>query len=156
VRFDDIVEGETMKVESDPSGHVRRTIIEHKGDLHPQIVIEDAEGKTLDYKYVPERASIEVDSGQMISAGTLLAKTPREVGGTQDITGGLPRVTELFEARRPKEPAVMAEIAGRCRLGEKRKGKRTIIVEEIDEEGKTTGQEREHIVPHGKPMRIHT
>ncbi len=80
VRFDDIVEGETMKVESDPSGHVRRTIIEHKGDLHPQIVIEDAEGKTLDYKYVPERASIEVDSGQMISAGTLLAKTPREVG----------------------------------------------------------------------------
>jgi len=53
VRFDDVVEGETMKVETDPSGHVRRTIIEHKGDLHPQIVIEDAEGKTLDYKYVP-------------------------------------------------------------------------------------------------------
>ena len=125
VRFDDIVEGETMKVETDPSGHVRRTIIEHKGDLHPQIVIEDAEGKTLDYKYIPERASIEVDNGQMISAGTLLAKTPREVGGTQDITGGLPRVTELFEARRPKEPAVIAEIDGRVELlDEKRRGKR--------------------------------
>ena len=56
VRFEDIVEGETMKVEIDPSGHVRRTIIEHKGDLHPQIVIEDAEGKILDYNYIPERA----------------------------------------------------------------------------------------------------
>jgi DNA-directed RNA polymerase subunit beta' len=150
VRFDDIVEGETMKVETDPSGHVRRTIIEHKGDLHPQIVIEDADGKTLDYKYVPERASIEVDSGQMISAGTLLAKTPREVGGTQDITGGLPRVTELFEARRPKEPAVIAEIDGRVELlDEKRRGKRTIIVRN------ESGIEREHLVPHGKYLRVH-
>ena len=150
VRFDDIVEGETMKVETDPSGHVRRTIIEHKGDLHPQIVIEDAEGKTLDYKYVPERASIEVDAGQMISAGTLLAKTPREVGGTQDITGGLPRVTELFEARRPKEPAVIAEIDGRVELlDEKRRGKRTIIVRN------ESGIEREHLVPHGKYLRVH-
>ena len=150
VRFDDIVEGETMKVETDPSGHVRRTIIEHKGDLHPQIVIEDAEGKTLDYKYIPERASIEVDDGQMISAGTLLAKTPREVGGTQDITGGLPRVTELFEARRPKEPAVIAEIDGRVELlDEKRRGKRTIIVRN------ESGIEREHLVPHGKYLRVH-
>ena len=150
VRFDDIVEGETMKVETDPSGHVRRTIIEHKGDLHPQIVIEDAEGKTLDYKYVPERASIEVDAGQIISAGTLLAKTPREVGGTQDITGGLPRVTELFEARRPKEPAVIAEIDGRVELlDEKRRGKRTIIVRN------ESGIEREHLVPHGKYLRVH-
>jgi DNA-directed RNA polymerase subunit beta' len=150
VRFDDVVEGETMKVETDPSGHVRRTIIEHKGDLHPQIVIEDAEGKTLDYKYVPERASIEVDAGQMISAGTLLAKTPREVGGTQDITGGLPRVTELFEARRPKEPAVIAEIDGRVELlDEKRRGKRTIIVRN------ESGIEREHLVPHGKYLRVH-
>jgi DNA-directed RNA polymerase subunit beta' len=150
VRFDDVVEGETMKVETDPSGHVRRTIIEHKGDLHPQIVIEDSEGKTLDYKYVPERASIEVDIGQMISAGTLLAKTPREVGGTQDITGGLPRVTELFEARRPKEPAVIAEIDGRVELlDEKRRGKRTIIVRN------ESGIEREHLVPHGKYLRVH-
>ncbi|QEH32432.1 DNA-directed RNA polymerase subunit beta' [Aquisphaera giovannonii] len=150
IRFDDIVEGETMKVEADPSGHVRRTIIEHKGDLHPQIVIEDADGKTLDYKYIPERASIEVDAGQMISAGTLLAKTPREVGGTQDITGGLPRVTELFEARRPKEPAVIAEIDGRVELlDEKRRGKRAIIVRN------ESGIEREHLVPHGKYLRVH-
>ena len=150
VRFDDIVEGETMKIEIDPSGHVRRTIIEHKGDLHPQVIIVDAEGKTLDYKYIPERASIEVNDGQMISAGTLLAKTPREVGGTQDITGGLPRVTELFEARRPKEPAVIAEIDGRVELlEEKRRGKRTIIVRN------ESGIEREHLVPHGKYLRVH-
>jgi DNA-directed RNA polymerase subunit beta' len=150
VKFDDIVENETMKIEIDPSGHVRRTIIEHKGDLHPQVIIVDAEGKTLDYKYIPERASIEVTDGQMISAGTLLAKTPREVGGTQDITGGLPRVTELFEARRPKEPAVIAEIDGRVELlEEKRRGKRTIIVRN------ESGIEREHLVPHGKYLRVH-
>ena len=150
VRFDDIVENETMKIEIDPSGHVRRTIIEHKGDLHPQVIIVDAEGKTLDYKYIPERASIEVNDGQMISAGTLLAKTPREVGGTQDITGGLPRVTELFEARRPKEPAVIAEIDGRVDiLEEKRRGKRTIVVRN------ESGIEREHLVPHGKYLRVH-
>ncbi len=139
-----------MKVEIDPSGHVRRTIIEHKGDLHPQVIVVDAEGKTLDYKYIPERASIEVNDGQMISAGTLLAKTPREVGTTQDITGGLPRVTELFEARRPKEPAVIAEIDGRVELlDEKRRGKRTIIVRN------ESGIEREHLVPHGKYLRVH-
>ncbi len=150
VRLEDIVEGETMKVEIDPSGHVRRTIIEHKGDLHPQVIVVDAEGKTLDYKYIPERASIEVNDGQMISAGTLLAKTPREVGTTQDITGGLPRVTELFEARRPKEPAVIAEIDGRVELlDEKRRGKRTIIVRN------ESGIEREHLVPHGKYLRVH-
>ena len=85
-----------------------------------------------------------------ISAGTLLAKTPREVSGTQDITGGLPRVTEIFEARKPKEPAVIAEIDGTVELlGEKRRGKRTIIVRS------ESGIEREHLVSHGKHLRVH-
>jgi DNA-directed RNA polymerase subunit beta' len=150
VRFEDIVEGETMKVETDAAGHRRRTIIEHKGDLHPQIIIEDAEGKILDFYYIPERASIEVNEDQVVMAGGLLAKTPREVGGTQDITGGLPRVTELFEARRPKEPAVIAEIDGRVELKEeKRRGRRTIIVRNEN------GIEREHLVPHGRYLRVH-
>src|SRR3954464_1496693 len=150
VRYEDIVEGETMRQEIDPSGHTRRTIIEHKGDLHPQILIEDGEGHILAYNYIPEGAGIEVAEGAMITAGTLLAKTPREVGGTQDITGGLPRVTELFEARRPKEPAVVAEIDGRVELlEEKRRGKRTIIVKN------ESGIEREHLVPHGKYLRVH-
>ena len=150
VRFEDIIEGETVKMESDASGHVRRTIMEHKGELHPQILIEDNEGRILAYNYIPEGAGIEINEGTMITAGTLLAKTPREVGGTQDITGGLPRVTELFEARRPKEPAVIAEIDGRVELlDEKRRGKRTIIVKN------ESGIEREHLVPHGKYLRVH-
>ena len=124
--------------------------MEHKGDLHPQVVLEDASGKILDFYYLPEKAHIEVTEGSQISAGTLLAKTPREVSGTQDITGGLPRVTEIFEARKPKEPAVIAEIDGTVELlGEKRRGKRTIIVRS------ESGIEREHLVAHGKHLRVH-
>jgi DNA-directed RNA polymerase subunit beta' len=156
IRFDEIVEGETLRKERDPGGAERWVIMEHKGDLHPQIVIEDDRGQSLAFYYVPEKAHLEVREGDKVSAGNLLAKTPREVGGTQDITGGLPRVTEIFEARRPREPAVMAEIAGKVRLGEKKKGKRIIIVEAIDDQGKPVGIEREHSVPHGKHLRVHT
>ena len=150
VRYEDVIEGETMRIEKDPSGHVRRMIMEHKGDLHPQVVLEDETGKILDFYYLPEKAHIEVNEGDMVSAGTLLAKTPREVSGTQDITGGLPRVTEIFEARKPKDPAVIAEIDGTVELlGEKRRGKRTIIVRS------ESGIEREHLVSHGKHLRVH-
>jgi DNA-directed RNA polymerase subunit beta' len=150
VRYEDIIEGETMRPEKDPSGHLRRLIMEHKGDYHPQIVLEDESGKILDFYYLPEKAHIEVNEGDQISAGTLLAKTPREVAGTQDITGGLPRVTEIFEARKPKDPAVIAEIDGTVELlGEKRRGKRTIIVRS------ESGIEREHLVSHGKHLRVH-
>jgi DNA-directed RNA polymerase subunit beta' len=150
VRFEDIIEGETIKIETDAAGHSRRTVIEHKGDMHPQIFVLDNDGKITGFYSIPERAGIEVQEGQLVTAGTLLAKTPREVRGTQDITGGLPRVTELFEARRPKEPAVIAEIDGRVEiLEEKRRGKRTIIVRN------ESGIEREHLVPHGKYLRVH-
>jgi len=149
-RYEDIIEGETMRVEKDASGLSRRLIMEHKGDLHPQIVLEDANGKILDFYYLPEKAHIEVAEGSQISAGTLLAKTPREVSGTQDITGGLPRVTEIFEARKPKDPAVIAELDGTVELlGEKRRGKRTILVRS------ESGIEREHLVSHGKHLRVH-
>jgi DNA-directed RNA polymerase subunit beta' len=150
VRYEDVIEGETMRLEKDAAGTIRHFIMEHKGDLHPQVVLEDAGGKILDFYYLPEKAHIEVDEGTQISAGTLLAKTPREVSGTQDITGGLPRVTEIFEARKPKDPAVIAEIDGTIELlGEKRRGKRTIIVRS------ETGIEREHLVSHGKHLRVH-
>jgi len=125
--------------------------MEHKGELHPQIVLEDETGKILDFYYLPEKAFLEAVEGKQISAGTLLAKTPREVSGTQDITGGLPRVTEIFEARKPKEPAVIAEVDGKVEiLGEKRRGKRTIVVRS------ESGIEREHLVSHGKHLRVHT
>ena len=126
-------------------------IIDHKGDLHPQIVLEDASGKPLDVYYLPERAYIDADEGAKVSAGTVLAKTPREASGIKDITGGLPRVTEIFEARKPKDPAVIAEVDGTVEiLGEKKRGKRTIIVKS------ESGIEREHLVPHGKRFLVHS
>jgi DNA-directed RNA polymerase subunit beta' len=150
VRWEDCVEGRSLRTEQDPSGFKRRTIIEHKGDLHPQIVLEDATGKILDFYYLPEGAGIEVEEGTQIAAGTVVAKTPREASGTQDITGGLPRVTELFEARRPKDPAVIAEIDGEVEfVTERKRGKRIIIVRAED------GTEVEHVIPHGKQLLVH-
>ncbi|MDX1965511.1 MAG: DNA-directed RNA polymerase subunit beta' [Pirellulales bacterium] len=151
VRYEDIIDGETVRMQKDASGNMRRVIIEHKGDYHPQVVIEDESGHILDYYYLPEKAYIEVNEGDRITGGSLLAKTPREVAGTSDITGGLPRVTEIFEARKPKDPAIIAEIDGVVEiLGEKRRGKRTLIVRS------ESGTEREHLVTHGKHLRVHT
>ncbi len=150
VRYEDILEGKTFRTERDAETKVQRKVmIEHKGDLHPHLIIEDDKGNRLAITPVPEKAYIEVDIGQRVVAGTMLAKTPREIQGTQDITGGLPRVTELFEARRPKDPAVLSEIDGMVELGDKRRGKRTILVKG---EG---GLEREHLVPQGKNLREH-
>ncbi len=157
VRFDEIVEGETLRKERDEAtGAERWVIMEHKGDLHPQILIEDDQGQILTSFYMPEKAFLEVREGQKVSAGTLLAKTPREVSGTQDITGGLPRVTEIFEARTPRDPAKMAEVAGIVRIGEKKRGKRTIYVQPVDDSGRPIGEEKEHQVPPGKHLRVHT
>ncbi|MFP4104704.1 MAG: DNA-directed RNA polymerase subunit beta' [Phycisphaerae bacterium] len=150
VRFQDIEEGETVRIESERQRQ-RLVVIEHKGDKHPRIVIEDKNGKILDFHYLPAKARIEVEEGQNVTAGRLLARQPREFAGTQDITGGLPRVTELFEARKPKEPAAMAEISGRVELRtDKRRGKMTIIVRS------ESGMEREHHVPHDRHLLVHT
>src|SRR5947208_9356855 len=146
IRFDEIVEGETLRKERDPGGAERWVIMEHKGDLHPQIVVEDDKGQNLAFYYVPEKAHLEVREDQKVTAGALLAKTPREVSGTQDITGGLPRVTEIFEARRPREPAVMAEIAGIVRLGDKKRGERSIRLQPTDDAGQPVLEAREHRV----------
>jgi len=152
VQFEDIVEGETMKWEQEGGVASRRAVImEHKGELHPQILIVDKTGQVLAQYYVPEKAIIEVKEGKKIKAGTLLAKRPREVSGTQDITGGLPRVTELFEARTPKDPAIIAELDGVVELAQKKqRGKRIIIVRNED-----SGMERTHLIPHGKYLRVH-
>jgi DNA-directed RNA polymerase subunit beta' len=150
VRYEDVTEGETMRQEKDVSGHIRRVITEHKGDLHPQVILMDDGGKILDFYYLPEKAYLEVNETERVAPGTLIAKTPREASGTQDITGGLPRVTEIFEARKPKDPAVIAEIDGTVELlSEKKRGKRTIVVRS------ESGIEREHLVSHGKHLRVH-
>lgn len=155
VRFEDLIEGKTLKVERDSrSKGGLMQVIEHKGDLHPQIVLEDAKGEPLALYPIPERAYIEVEDGQKIKAGDLLAKSSREISGTQDITGGLPRVTELLEARRPKEPTVLSEIDGIVELGDKKRGKRTIIVRALGPNGEVI-EEHEHSVPQGKHLRVH-
>ncbi|MBW7991326.1 MAG: DNA-directed RNA polymerase subunit beta' [Planctomycetes bacterium] len=152
IRFVDVIEGETIGIEEERKGQVGRPIvIEHKGDKHPQIIIEDKDGKILDVHYLPAGARIEVDEGQGVQAGQLLAHQPRASGGTQDITGGLPRVTEVFEARKPKDPAAMAEISGRVELrSDKRKGKMTIIIRS------ESGMEKEHHVPRDRHLNVHT
>lgn len=151
VRFEDIVEDETVRTEREASGNMRMMIIDHKGELHPQIVIEDETGKPLDVQYLPERAVITVEDGAQIVPGTSIAEMPREAGGVHDITGGLPRITEIFEARKPKDPAVIAEIDGEVEiLTERKRGKRTIIVRS------ESGIEREHLVPHGKHFLVHS
>jgi len=152
VRLVDVVEGETMRVEEERKGQKGHPmVIEHKGDKHPQVMIEDAEGKILDVHYLPAKARIEVEEGQEVSAGMLLARLPRGSGGTQDITGGLPRVTEIFEARKPKDPAAMAEISGTVELkSDKRRGKMTIIVRN------ESGMEKEHHVPRDRHLNYHT
>jgi DNA-directed RNA polymerase subunit beta' len=164
IRFVDVIEGETVQTEEmrvrtsklktkegDVKVQERPVVIEHKGDKHPQIIIEDEAGKILDVHYLPAGARIEVIEGQQVQAGQLLAHQPRATGGTQDITGGLPRVTEVFEARKPKDPAAMAEISGRVELrSDKRKGKMTIIIRS------ESGMEKEHHVPRDRHLNVHT
>ena len=152
IRFVDVIDGETIRLEEERKGQLGKpVIIEHKGDKHPQIMIEDAQGKILDVHYLPAGARIEVTEGQQVQAGQLLAHQPRATGGTQDITGGLPRVTEVFEARKPKDPAAIAEISGRVELkSDKRKGKMTIIIRS------ESGMEKEHHVPRDKHLNVHT
>ena len=151
IAFIDIVEGETIRLEEERIGQIGKpVVIEHKGDRHPQIITEDADGKILDVHYLPAGVRIEVVEGEGVSAGQLLAHQPRATGGTQDITGGLPRVTEVFEARKPKDPAVMAEISGHVELrGDKRKGKMTIIIRA------ESGMEKEHHVPRDRHLNVH-
>ena len=150
VAFVDVVEGETVRVEEERKGQLGRpVVIEHKGDRHPQIIIEDSSGKILDVHYLPAGARIELNEGDKVQAGQLVAHLPRETGGTQDITGGLPRVTEVFEARKPKDPAAMAEISGKIELrSDKRKGKMTIIVS-------SEKMEKEHHVPRDRHLNVH-
>ena len=150
VRYEDIVEGKTLRIERDEAhGTSRKVIMEHKGDMHPQILIEGKGGDILSLYPLPEKAIVEVENGQAIRAGHRMARTLREVQRTQDITGGLPRITELFEARTPRDPAVISEIDGVVTDIERRRGRTIIKVE--DEE---TGYQSEHAVPAGKHLRV--
>ncbi len=154
VRFEDLVEGETLIIERDPTTGGKRLIVaEHRGDKQPAIVIVDPEtGRVAEVYHLREKATVEVEEGQKVVKGTVLAKIPEEITGTQDITGGLPRVSELFDARRPKEPAVLAEIDGVVEVeGRKVRNKRLIRIR-----NEKTGIEKEHYVPPKQQLRVKT
>jgi len=158
VKFGDIIEGKTMQEQVDEvTGLSRKVIVEFKGaDLRPRISIKDSKGRTAK---VPDAntfarhllsvsANLVVSEGAVVSAGDILAKIPRETTKTKDITGGLPRVAELFEARKPKEYAVISEIDGVVSYGKDSKGKRKIIVTP------DVGEEKEYLIPKGKHVSV--
>ncbi|MCX6974813.1 MAG: DNA-directed RNA polymerase subunit beta' [Verrucomicrobia bacterium] len=146
IEFRDMIPGVTIRQEIDESTGVRGTVvIEHKEDLHPQILIVNEAKNVLASYSIPAGAHIEVKEGAKVPAGQRVARTPRKIGKTKDITGGLPRVAELFEARRPKDAADIAKIDGIVDIGGTVRAKRRLIV--IDPE---TKQEEEHLIPLNK------
>lgn len=153
VKFGDIVEGVTMEEKLDEvTGLSRKEIVETKdSDKRPRIAIKDTAegGGTIGRYYLPVGALINVTEDTIISAGDVIAKIPRETTKTKDITGGLPRVAELFEARKPKDFAVITEIDGKVNFGKDSKGKRKVIVTpEI-------GEPKEYLIPKGKHISVH-
>jgi DNA-directed RNA polymerase subunit beta' len=146
VKFLDIIEGVTMKHEVDETTQQEAmVVIEHKEDLHPTIIIADNHGEELGRYPIPSGAHIVVNEGDKIVAGTLMAKTPRKQAKTKDITGGLPRVAELFEARRPKDASEISKIDGIVDFGTSVRGKRCILIKDP-----ATGLEEEHLIAIGK------
>jgi DNA-directed RNA polymerase subunit beta' len=151
VRFGDMVEGVTMEEQvDDVTGLSRKVIIESKSaDRRPRVSIKDEQGKTIQRYLMPVGANIVIQEDQQVSAGDILAKIPRETTKTKDITGGLPRVAELFEARKPKEYAVITEIDGMVSFGKDAKGKRKVIVTP------DIGEPKEYLIPKGKHISVH-
>jgi DNA-directed RNA polymerase subunit beta' len=159
VKFGDITEDRTMKEKRDTvTGKISRVIVESReADVRPRISIKDSSGKTSDLpgggkakgRYLlPVGAVILVNEGENVGAGTVLAKIPRETTKTKDITGGLPRVAELFEVRKPKETAIITEIDGVLSFGKNTKGKRKMIVTP------EMGDAVTYLVPRGKHVSV--
>jgi DNA-directed RNA polymerase subunit beta' len=148
VKFHDFIEGVTIRKELDPQTNLENTVVlEHKEDLHPQIIVVDAANgdATLNAYAIPSGAQVTVIEGSDVAAGTIVAKTPRKAARTNDITGGLPRVAELFEARKPKDAAEIAKIDGVVDFEGSTRGKRRLMI--LDQE---TGESEEHLIPMGK------
>ncbi|MDX9712332.1 MAG: DNA-directed RNA polymerase subunit beta' [Ignavibacteriaceae bacterium] len=129
IKFVDLVDGITLQqVTDDQTGHVQKVVIESKDkNLTPGILVENSNGERKSFN-LPVRAYLAVEEGESITSGTILAKISKQTTKSRDITGGLPRVTELFEARSPHEPAVVSEIEGNVKFGARKKGSREIIV----------------------------
>ena len=163
VAFEDLVEGQSMSETLDEStGIAKRVVIDWRtsargADLRPALVIKGKDGKVAklprggEARYMlPVDAVISVDPGTKVSAGDVIARIPTESAKTRDITGGLPRVAELFEARRPKDAAILADISGVVRFGRDYKNKRRITIEPHDK----NEQPREYLIPKGKHVHL--
>lgn len=150
VNSEDLIPDVTVQEEQNPvTGVTERVVVEHKQEYHPQIIMTDEKKEIVGIYSIPIGAHILVKDKQQINAGDLIAKIPRGAGKTRDITGGLPRVAELFEARRPKDPAVISEIDGTVEFSQDKKGRRTIIVRS------PTGMHSEYTIPHGKHPNVY-
>ena len=153
VKFVDIVDDQTVREELDESTGRRQMVIteDRNKKLHPTIQIWGGgkKAKKLREFIVPVGAQLIVKDGEAVTPGGTLAKISREVYKTRDITGGLPRVAELFEARRPKDPAVITEIDGDVRFGDIKRGKREVLITP------ESGPPQTYDVPVGKHMRVH-
>ena len=159
VKFGDILEGVTMQEQVDEfTGLSRKVIIESKDpELRPRISIKDEKGRTMNLpgsssqaRYLlPVGANIFVSEGDDVEAGDIIVKIPRETTKTKDITGGLPRVAELFEARKPKEYALISDIDGMVEFGKDLKGKRKVIIRP------DVGEAKEYMIPRGKHVSVH-
>ncbi|MBI3752972.1 MAG: DNA-directed RNA polymerase subunit beta' [Deltaproteobacteria bacterium] len=158
IKFGDIEEGKTMREQVDEvTGLSSKVVAAYKeGDLRPRISIKDEAGKTLkisgtviEARYLlPVGAVITVNEGGSVKAGDIICKIPRETTKTKDITGGLPRVAELFETRKPKECAVISEIDGAVSFGKDTKGKRKVIITP------EVGEPKEYLIPKGKHISV--
>jgi DNA-directed RNA polymerase subunit beta' len=167
VKFGDLIEGLTVREQVDEvTGLATKVVVETKDpNSRPRISIKDDTGKTVRLAseseryaryFMPVGANIVVAEGSLVSPGDVLAKIPRETTKTKDITGGLPRVAELFEARKPKEVTVISEIDGIVSFGKDVKGKRKVVITpEIAEMGGTKLAPKEYLIPRGKHISVH-
>ncbi len=160
IKYGDILEGITMQEKVDPvTGKSSKVIVHSAGgvQLNPRVSVKSDKGKTqklpnseIFARYtLPVNSIISVEEGDVIKPGTIVGKIPRETSKTKDITGGLPRVAELFEVRKPKEPAIISEIDGRVSFGKELKGKRRVVI--VPE----YGEPQEYLVPKSKHIIVH-
>ncbi len=149
-KFESIEEGVTYRIErDDQTGYAEKVIVESKNKRKiPTILIENKKGEVLKSYNLPVGAYISIEDGAKVLAGQKIVKIPRKLGKIQDITGGLPRVTELFEARNPSNPAVVSEIDGVVSFGKIKRGNREVIVEAKD------GQQRKYLIGLSKHILI--
>ncbi len=151
IKYQDLKDNVTYREEPDEqTGHIQKVVIDTRDrTLTPTVVINTDDGQKMGSYILPTRSHIVVNDGEEIKAGTIIVKIPRDSGKTRDITGGLPRVTELFEARSPADPAVVSEIDGTIKFGVQKRGAREIIVTSND--GK---DERHYLIPMGKHVLV--